>query len=287
MSDANPLPRVGEVFFDDRGEDRALRLSWHPDAQVMVVSIWNGGVCSGTFRLSARDVPGFIESMSQGLPSSEPRGRRHAGPEPGRPDGQPQQAGPPPEHDDGPGPTTQALDALRSLSSPGFAPAPAPAPAPGYPQQPRHRQPPSPQPAPAHEQRPAQDPLVRDQWAAQERPYGRPQDVPMPDQPTRYRQPPPDHHRPEAPPYPGRQAPGPHPQGPQQPRPPMPGPNGGQHRPPYRPEQPPRPERPERPEWPAGDPAQEEPGQNRFPMTGEYERRPGGHREPPRRPGPR
>jgi len=78
MSDATPLPRVGEVFFDERGDDRALRLSWHPDSSVMVLSIWNRGVCTGTFRLPARDIPALLEAMGQGLPPSQPRGRRHA-----------------------------------------------------------------------------------------------------------------------------------------------------------------------------------------------------------------
>jgi hypothetical protein len=80
MAGATPLPRVGEVFFDDRGEDRVLRLSWHPDAEVMVLSIWNGGSCTGTFRLAARDVPAIMETLSQGLPEPQPRGRRHAAP---------------------------------------------------------------------------------------------------------------------------------------------------------------------------------------------------------------
>jgi hypothetical protein len=78
MAGATPLPRVGEVFFDDRGEDRVLRLSWHPDAEVMVLSIWNGGACTGTFRLAARDVPVLMETLSQGVPVPQPRGRRHA-----------------------------------------------------------------------------------------------------------------------------------------------------------------------------------------------------------------
>ncbi|MCW2885106.1 MAG: hypothetical protein JWL58_1968 [Streptosporangiaceae bacterium] len=80
MAGATPLPRVGEVFFDDRGEDRALRLSWHPDAEVMVVSIWNSGACTGTFRLAAKDVPVLMETLSQGVPVPQPRGRRHAAP---------------------------------------------------------------------------------------------------------------------------------------------------------------------------------------------------------------
>jgi hypothetical protein len=70
MSGSTPLPRLGEVFFDARGEDRALRLSWHPDPGVMVFSVWNGGVCTGTFRLPAPDLPALMDTLAQGVPES-------------------------------------------------------------------------------------------------------------------------------------------------------------------------------------------------------------------------
>jgi hypothetical protein len=122
MAGATPLPRVGEVFFDDRGEDRALRLSWHPDADVMVLSIWNGGVCTGTFRLAARDVPVLMETLSQGVPVPQPRGRRHAAPVEGEP------AEPPPVASE-PNPYTYPEPA----PNPAANPAPAPAEAPPWP----------------------------------------------------------------------------------------------------------------------------------------------------------
>ena len=50
-SDAAPLPRLGEVFFDVRGDSRSMRLSWYADTGVAVFSIWQGGTCTGTFRL--------------------------------------------------------------------------------------------------------------------------------------------------------------------------------------------------------------------------------------------
>lgn len=51
--DAAPLPRLGEVFFDVRGESRSMRMSWYGDTGVAVFSIWQGGRCTGTFRLPA------------------------------------------------------------------------------------------------------------------------------------------------------------------------------------------------------------------------------------------
>ena len=56
-SDAAPLPRLGEVFFDVRGESRTMRLSWYADTGVAVFSIWQGGTCTGTFRLPIPDLP--------------------------------------------------------------------------------------------------------------------------------------------------------------------------------------------------------------------------------------
>ncbi|MEO3784807.1 hypothetical protein ABGB12_15825 [Actinocorallia sp. B10E7] len=66
------LPRSGEVFFDARGEDRALRLSWHPDVDLMVFSLWDRGTCTATFRLPAAELGGLIEMLSHGLPQGGP-----------------------------------------------------------------------------------------------------------------------------------------------------------------------------------------------------------------------
>jgi len=65
-SDAAPLPRLGEVFFDVRGESRTMRLSWYADTEVAVFSIWQGGTCTGTFRLPIADLPRMIEALQRG-----------------------------------------------------------------------------------------------------------------------------------------------------------------------------------------------------------------------------
>src|SRR5207342_3503166 len=64
-SDAAPLPRLGEVFFDVRGESRTMRLSWYADTGVAVFSIWQGGTCTGTFRLPIADLPRMIEALQR------------------------------------------------------------------------------------------------------------------------------------------------------------------------------------------------------------------------------
>jgi hypothetical protein len=57
------LPTMGELvdlpdarsrwFADERG--RSLRATWHPEAGVVVLSLWQGDRCIGTFRVSGAD----------------------------------------------------------------------------------------------------------------------------------------------------------------------------------------------------------------------------------------
>lgn len=55
------------VFLDARGDDRALRLSWHDEADMVVLSLWRENVCVGSFRLSSADVPGMLAFLSSGF----------------------------------------------------------------------------------------------------------------------------------------------------------------------------------------------------------------------------
>lgn len=70
MAVARPLPASGSIFFDARGEDRALRVSWHHDADLVVVSLWRDNVCAGSFRLSVGEVPDLIDMLRRGLDAS-------------------------------------------------------------------------------------------------------------------------------------------------------------------------------------------------------------------------
>ena len=76
-SDAAPLPRLGEVYFDVRGESRSMRLSWYADTGVAVFSIWQGGTCTGTFRLPIADLPRMVEALQRG-PHGDARDPRDA-----------------------------------------------------------------------------------------------------------------------------------------------------------------------------------------------------------------
>jgi len=76
MALARPLPATGSIFFDARGDDRALRVSWHHDADLVVVSLWRENVCTGSFRLAADDVPDLVATLVDALRAR--RGSRHA-----------------------------------------------------------------------------------------------------------------------------------------------------------------------------------------------------------------
>ncbi len=67
MAPQRRLPRTGAVFLDPRGEDRSLRVTWHQESQLVVLSLWRDNVCAGTFRLSAEEVPDLIALLRRGL----------------------------------------------------------------------------------------------------------------------------------------------------------------------------------------------------------------------------
>jgi hypothetical protein len=79
MATARPLPATGEIFLDARGADRALRVSWHYDTDLVVLSLWRDNVCTGSFRLSVEEVPELIDLLRSGLDTAYTvaRSRRH------------------------------------------------------------------------------------------------------------------------------------------------------------------------------------------------------------------
>jgi hypothetical protein len=62
-----PLPELGSIYLDARGIDRALRVSWHHDAGLVVLSLWRDNVCAGSFRLGVDEVPDLIAMLRDGL----------------------------------------------------------------------------------------------------------------------------------------------------------------------------------------------------------------------------
>ena len=73
MSAVRPLPETGSIFLDARGGDRALRVSWHQEADLVVLSLWRDNVCAGSFRLAVDEVPDLIDVLRQALTESHER----------------------------------------------------------------------------------------------------------------------------------------------------------------------------------------------------------------------
>ena len=74
MGEVLAIPRLGGVVRDARGAGRALRVSWHGEDSLVVLSLWDGPRCTGTVRVAAADVPTLIEALQVGLrpPLPEP-----------------------------------------------------------------------------------------------------------------------------------------------------------------------------------------------------------------------
>jgi hypothetical protein len=54
-----------------------MRLSWYADTGVSVFSIWQGGTCTGTFRLPMEELPRLIDALQRGMQGADqqdPRG---------------------------------------------------------------------------------------------------------------------------------------------------------------------------------------------------------------------
>lgn len=67
MAQVRPLPPTGSVYLDARGADRVLRVSWHTESGLVVLSLWRENVCAGSFRLAVDEVPALIEMLRSGL----------------------------------------------------------------------------------------------------------------------------------------------------------------------------------------------------------------------------
>jgi hypothetical protein len=67
MPAARPLPELGSIHLDARGSERVLRVSWHTEQGLVVLSLWRENVCAATFRLGADDVADLIDVLQTGL----------------------------------------------------------------------------------------------------------------------------------------------------------------------------------------------------------------------------
>lgn len=72
MGEVAPIPSFGDLFTDVRGADRTMRVSYHGDRGAVVVSLWAGGVCRGSFRMAAADVSRLIDTLTEIMRGVEP-----------------------------------------------------------------------------------------------------------------------------------------------------------------------------------------------------------------------
>ncbi len=79
MTAVRPFPHEGSIFLDARGGDRALRVSWHEDSGLVVLSLWRDNVCAGSFRLAIDEVPALIDMLRAGLVRSYDAARDRLG----------------------------------------------------------------------------------------------------------------------------------------------------------------------------------------------------------------
>jgi hypothetical protein len=59
------LPTRREVFIDQR--DAGLRVTWHPEQDLVVLSVWHDDRCMGTFRMPVQDVPRLSSLLTAAL----------------------------------------------------------------------------------------------------------------------------------------------------------------------------------------------------------------------------
>ena len=70
MAAVAPVPLGAEFFLDARGDARSLRVRWHREQALVVLSLWRGPECTGTFRLAVEEVPVLIDALRVGLDSA-------------------------------------------------------------------------------------------------------------------------------------------------------------------------------------------------------------------------
>ena len=63
----SPLPRRGSTLLGRDTAGRRLRVSSHPDAGRVVLSIWQDDICRATLRLAEEDVPELVKMLSSSL----------------------------------------------------------------------------------------------------------------------------------------------------------------------------------------------------------------------------
>ncbi|MCV2490937.1 hypothetical protein OF117_16400 [Geodermatophilus sp. YIM 151500] len=61
------MPRRGRWIWDVRGDGRAVRISAHAEAGLLVLSLWRDDSCIGTARLSPDEAARLVSGIGEGL----------------------------------------------------------------------------------------------------------------------------------------------------------------------------------------------------------------------------
>ncbi|MET7748358.1 hypothetical protein [Micromonospora sp. NPDC005367] len=64
MGEVLPMPGLGDLFADSRGEDRMMRVSYHPEREAVVLSLWSGGACRASFRMPRGELPRLLSLLA-------------------------------------------------------------------------------------------------------------------------------------------------------------------------------------------------------------------------------
>jgi hypothetical protein len=62
-----PLPSRSQLFADARGGDRWMRVTWHEEAGLVVLSLWRQSTCVGTVRLDRSQVAALVSTLVDDL----------------------------------------------------------------------------------------------------------------------------------------------------------------------------------------------------------------------------
>jgi hypothetical protein len=74
-------------FYDARGPVRRMGVSTHPADSTIVISLWQGDTCTGTFRLPAREGAHLVSTLAYGMVEAIPADTADSGDngDPGQP----------------------------------------------------------------------------------------------------------------------------------------------------------------------------------------------------------
>lgn len=72
MAEGERLLGERSWFVDVRSSARRLAVTTHAEAGVVVLSLWQGDRCTGSFRLPLDDAPALVAALTEGMTAVDP-----------------------------------------------------------------------------------------------------------------------------------------------------------------------------------------------------------------------